>query len=460
MDYGVERIYHPHDGMELGLEAMIADLIERTATARRPATTPARPESNVDIAAMISAIEAGMFADAELMTLRKEWQVQAGQAPVVGITGTGGAGKSSVTDEILNRFLTSFPSMRIAVLAVDPTRRRTGGALLGDRIRMNSLRSDRVYMRSIATRRQHLATSEMLGDHILFLKSRRLRPGHRRDGRHRPERQRDRRPGRFFGVRHDQRIRRGEPARENRHARFRRPDRAQQVRQARRRRRAARRAQAVETQSRRVRRQRRRRAGLSRPSPASSTIPASAGCSPSCAVSWPARSGLDVDKWTPDIDTSIREPRATAMIPGARIRYLAEIAEQGARYQRAPTARRETASRAQHLYEALRILDDPLLPAELRTLSGRSAGRRQRPQPAAAPAALPGGASVTCRPSHSQLLREWPERKRGVRDEKYSYTVRGREITGDNLPREPEPPEDSEDRGAGFHRLGRTAAAS
>jgi len=120
MDYGVERIYHPHDGMALGLEAMIED---------------------------------------------------AGQVPVIGVTGTGGAGKSSVTDEILNRFLACFPDKRVAVLAVDPTRRRTGGALLGDRIRMNSLRSERVYMRSIATRRQHLATSEMLSDHILFLKS-------------------------------------------------------------------------------------------------------------------------------------------------------------------------------------------------------------------------------------------------------------------------------------------------
>src|SRR3546814_4447876 len=67
--------------------------------------------------------------------------------PVVGITGTGGAGKSSVTDELLNRFLASFPQMRIAVISVDPTRRRTGGALLGDRIRMNSLRSHSVYMR-------------------------------------------------------------------------------------------------------------------------------------------------------------------------------------------------------------------------------------------------------------------------------------------------------------------------
>ena len=126
----------------------------------------------MNIAANISAIEEGLYDEAKLTALRKEWQVKAGNVPVIGITGTGGAGKSSVTDEILNRFLTCYPDMRIAVLAVDPTRRRTGGALLGDRIRMNSLRSERVYMRSIATRRQHLATSAMLADHILFLKSR------------------------------------------------------------------------------------------------------------------------------------------------------------------------------------------------------------------------------------------------------------------------------------------------
>ena len=173
MDYGVERIYHPHDGMELGLEAMIADLVERTASGRRDLVAPdtIKSESVTAIAAVISALEEGAYDDAQLATLRKQWQVKAAQAPVIGITGTGGAGKSSVTDEVLNRFLASFPDIRIAVLAVDPTRRRTGGALLGDRIRMNSLRSTQVFMRSIATRRQHLATSEMLGDHILYLKS-------------------------------------------------------------------------------------------------------------------------------------------------------------------------------------------------------------------------------------------------------------------------------------------------
>ncbi|MFO1452765.1 MAG: hypothetical protein U1F19_00270 [Lysobacterales bacterium] len=120
---------------------------------------------------MLSAIEEQALDESELAHLRKEWQLAGGKTPVVGITGTGGAGKSSVTDELLNRFLSSFPDMHIAVVSVDPTRRRTGGALLGDRIRMNSLRSKRVFMRSMATRRQHIATNVVLQDCIAFLKS-------------------------------------------------------------------------------------------------------------------------------------------------------------------------------------------------------------------------------------------------------------------------------------------------
>ena len=173
MEYGVERIYHPNDGMAMGLEEMIDDLIRRTEDHRADTIPPdsASIDDDLAVAAMLSSLEESHFDEASLGKLRKSWQMRAGAVPVVGITGTGGAGKSSVTDEILNRLLACFPDKRVAVLAVDPTRRRTGGALLGDRIRMNSLRSDRVFMRSIATRRQHLATSEMLGDQTLFLKA-------------------------------------------------------------------------------------------------------------------------------------------------------------------------------------------------------------------------------------------------------------------------------------------------
>ena len=144
--YGVERIYHPDDGMDMGLVEMIEDVVKRAAEHRVPTEYPGQPDiqSARSIANVISALEDEVFSEAELKLKRREWQSRPAQAPVVGITGTGGAGKSSVTDELLNRFGQSFPDMKIAVLAVDPTRRRTGGALLGDRIRMNSLRNENI----------------------------------------------------------------------------------------------------------------------------------------------------------------------------------------------------------------------------------------------------------------------------------------------------------------------------
>src|SRR5579859_2375898 len=141
--YGVERIYHPNDGMKLGLVEMIQDVVKRTTEHRRATERPGKVamDDEISIGKMLSNIEEGAFSESELAKLRKEWELAGKKTPVIGLTGTGGAGKSSVVDELLLRFLQAFPEMRIAVLAVDPTRRRTGGALLGDRIRMNALRS-------------------------------------------------------------------------------------------------------------------------------------------------------------------------------------------------------------------------------------------------------------------------------------------------------------------------------
>ncbi len=218
------------------------------------------------------AIEEGKLSDTDLDHLRKQWKL-AGKArrPCSASPAPAAPASRSVVDELLLRFLHAFPQMRIAVLAVDPTRRRSGGALLGDRIRMNALRSHRVYMRSMATRRQHAATNEVLHDCIDFLQGAALRPGDRRDRRHRPERFGNRRSRRLPGLRDDQRLRRRQPAREDRHDRFRRARRAQQVRQARRRRCAARRAQAVEAQPHRLQPSRTRTCRSIPPSPASST---------------------------------------------------------------------------------------------------------------------------------------------------------------------------------------------
>jgi len=180
--YGVERIYHPDDGLRMGLAAMIDDVVERAWNARRPPPDPRIHEAAAlrslgdgELARLLSTLEAGSVEEAELVRLRKEWRLAGADVPVVGLTGTGGAGKSSVTDELLLRFLETLPAtggdQRIAVLAVDPTRRRTGGALLGDRIRLNSLRNERVFMRSMATRRQHRSTTRVLSDAVALLRA-------------------------------------------------------------------------------------------------------------------------------------------------------------------------------------------------------------------------------------------------------------------------------------------------
>ena len=152
-EYGVERIYSPQDGMELGLVGMIQDMIQRCSAEKPHADFGQLLKASPDrtsLSRLISKIEAEEISDSEL----KELAVASNKSiPVLGITGTGGAGKSSLTDEIIRRFrVDSANQAKIAVLAIDPTRRKTGGALLGDRIRMNAIYHDSIYMRSLATR--------------------------------------------------------------------------------------------------------------------------------------------------------------------------------------------------------------------------------------------------------------------------------------------------------------------
>src|SRR3954447_24665230 len=112
-DYGVERIYHPNDGMHLGLVAMIEDVVRRAQEHRLPTARPANVslDDEISIGEMLSVIEDGSLDESDLARYRKEWQLAGGKTPVVGITGTGGAGKSSVVDELLLRFLHAFPEM-------------------------------------------------------------------------------------------------------------------------------------------------------------------------------------------------------------------------------------------------------------------------------------------------------------------------------------------------------------
>ncbi|MDX2360920.1 MAG: methylmalonyl-CoA mutase family protein [Crocinitomicaceae bacterium] len=173
-DYGIERIYHPDDGREMGLQGMINDLIKR---ADFPAGKDIKDEvdhikakSAPHIARLISAAENFAEESSEILAKVNE-MAKAVDVPVLGITGTGGAGKSSLVDELVRRFLVDFEDKNIAVVSVDPSKRKTGGALLGDRIRMNSINSDRVYMRSLATRQSNLALSKHVAEAITILKA-------------------------------------------------------------------------------------------------------------------------------------------------------------------------------------------------------------------------------------------------------------------------------------------------
>jgi methylmalonyl-CoA mutase len=166
--HGVEKIYTPEDGRRMGLVGMIGDVIQRVRAVVKPAYEfgPVNAHEPAHIARTISMLEGATDGEVHAAQIRRALERSLTKVPVIGITGTGGAGKSSLTDELLSRFVRQFPGRQIAVVAMDPTRRRSGGALLGDRIRMNSLASEQIFMRSLATRRQHLATSAVLKEVI------------------------------------------------------------------------------------------------------------------------------------------------------------------------------------------------------------------------------------------------------------------------------------------------------
>jgi methylmalonyl-CoA mutase len=172
--YGITRIYHPDDGRSMGLQGMINDLVSKC-------DFPVGKDVQIDVAQLSSkhvpsiarCISAAENYPEEASGLLKTIAEKASkvEVPVLGITGTGGAGKSSLVDELVRRFLIDFKDKQIAVVSVDPSKRKTGGALLGDRIRMNAIKSDRVYMRSLATRQSNLALSKHVSEAITILKA-------------------------------------------------------------------------------------------------------------------------------------------------------------------------------------------------------------------------------------------------------------------------------------------------
>lgn len=447
--YGVERIYHPNDGMKMGLVEMIEDVVQRAGSARdsgfgiRDPQLAVTPDINdeIGIGRVLSALEDGTWTDGELERLRKQWAKADGQSPfpnpqsrpatpVIGITGTGGAGKSSVTDELLNRFLASFPQMRIAVISVDPTRRRTGGALLGDRIRMNSLRSKRVYMRSMATRRQHAAINTVLRDCIGFLKSLQF----------------DLVIVETAGIgQSDSEIVDlvdfpmyvmtsdfGAPSQLEKIDML---DYAELVVLNKFDKRGA------EDALRDVRKQwKRNRVAFTMKDEDVPVYPTIASQFNDPGISWmfanlcrllrekvKADAGLQ-----PRIDTTLKEPRATVLIPGSRVRYLAEIAEQGRGINARIESQAEVAERGQSLWQALKELGDTALPgaldlypADALTDTGADNSIRTLRQ-------RYNDAVQSLDSEALRLLREWPARLKSITEPVNEYQVRGKTIRVEN----------------------------
>ncbi len=441
-DYGVERIYHPNDGMKMGLVEMIEDVVARAGHARDAA--PATDDDGVPgigdeiaIGRILSRLEDGAFGEAGLAHLRRQWQLAGGRTPVIGITGTGGAGKSSVTDELLNRFLASFPQMRIAVVSVDPTRRRTGGALLGDRIRMNSLRSPRVYMRSMATRRQHAAINTVLRDCIGFLKSLAY----------------DLVIVETAGIgQSDSEIVDlvdfpmyvmtsdfGAPSQLEKIDML---DSAELVVLNKFDKRGA------EDALRDVRKQwKRNRVAFAMKDEDVPVYPTIASQFNDPGISWMfanlcrllrAKRGAGNGEGAghcdlvPAIDTTLKEPRATVLIPGSRVRYLAEIAEQGRSINARIESQADVAERAQGCWQALKELGDAALPSALDlypadALTDASSDTSLRTLRQRYNDAVQSLDSEALR-----LLREWPARLKSITDEVNEYQVRGKAIRVEN----------------------------
>ncbi len=491
-DYGVERIYHPNDGMKLGLVEMIEDVVARTQQARDARSGGQQPaqaeiDDEISVGKMLSRIEDGTFSESELKMLRKQWQHAAkSRTPVIGVTGTGGAGKSSVVDELLLRFLHAFPKMHIAVLAVDPTRRRGGGALLGDRIRMNALRSHRVYMRSMATRRAHVATSAVLHDCTAFLKSLPY----------------DLVIVETAGIGQADTeivdlvdfpvyVMTSDYGAASQLEKIDMLDFAQLVVLNKFDRRGA------EDALRDVRKQWKRNHNAFKLADDDVPVyPTIASQFNDPGVTWmfvnlcrllrekvlepsPSRGGQGGDgvdsggtdekpiphpasplkgeahgycDFNPQVDTSLKEPRATVLIPGKRVRYLAEIAEQGRAINADALRMAEAASKAQHYHASLQELGDPQLPRaldlyETDDLDAGAGARMVTDSDHEGSYWEQGGgvdaSMVTLRQRYNeavkelsseaiQLLRDWPARREAVIADVNEYQVRGKTIKVEN----------------------------
>jgi isobutyryl-CoA mutase len=429
--HGVEKIYTPEDGRRLGLAGMIDDVFRRVAAVRKPAyeLRPLNPRDHGLIARTISVLEGAAGEDGQAEQIRRALARARHKVPVVGVTGTGGAGKSSLTDELLARLVRHFPQAQVAVVAMDPTRRRSGGALLGDRIRMNSLAAENIFMRSLATRRAHLATSAVLKDVIELYKAAGF----------------DLVIVETAGIGQSDTeivdlvdlslyVMTSEYGAASQLEKIDMLDYADFIVLNKSEKRGA------EDSLRDVRKQWRRNHpdGAHRPDAEVPVFPTIAsrfndpGVNQLFAAMCQALSAARPGAWQlADAGPTAASARAP-LVPGERSRYLAEIAQEGREARARIEAQVAAARRAAGLYEALKSLRDAALPAPL----------------AAYPPALleEGAADASRRELRTHYnraleaigsealaeLRAWPGRARAATEASYSYKVRERLVTGEN----------------------------
>jgi methylmalonyl-CoA mutase len=427
--YGVEKVYTPDDGLKLGLDGMIDDVFARVRAWRRPPFELRAPSADdpIQLARTISLLESA--DEARVAEIRTASARTLNRPPVVGITGTGGAGKSSLTDELLSRIVRFFPDRKVAVVAMDPTRRRSGGALLGDRIRMNALANEQVFMRSLATRRAHLATSAVLRDTIALLKAAGF----------------DLIVVETAGIGQSDTeivdvvdlslyVMTSDYGAASQLEKIDMLDFADLVVLNKFEKRGA------EDALRDIRKQFARNRKLFGTSPEQLPV------YPTIASQFndPGVNSLfeaickrlqekwgGLRSWDPEGLAPLGTPTRQAVIPGGRIRYLAEIAGNGRRAHRFAGEASEAASRAHGLHRALETLGDPKLPPPLdryadadladRDATGIATLRRRYNE------ALDAVGAEGIR-----LLKAWPARARGAIEEEYRYEVRGKEVRGSN----------------------------
>jgi methylmalonyl-CoA mutase len=431
--HGVEKIYTPEHGRSMGLVGMISDVVGRVRNSRKPPYEfgPVNARDHAHIARTISALEGAAGTEAQAEQVRRALGRVRNKTPVIGITGTGGAGKSSLTDELLARFVRQFPEAQIAVVAMDPTRRRSGGALLGDRIRMNALACDRIFMRSLATRRQNLATSAVLREVIDLYRMAGF----------------DLVIVETAGIGQSDTeivdlcdlslyVMTAEYGAASQLEKIDMLDFADMVVLNKSEKRGA-------ADSLRDVRKQWRRNHPDRMQASDAEVPvfptiASRFNDPGVNRLFAAvcaaleRKKIGPASWRPaDVGPTelvARDP----LIPGPRTRYLAEIAQAGRAAHQRIDAQAQAATRARGLHESLRALHDPALPTPLDrysqgALSDASTDETRRALRAAYNAALDEiGAEGVCE------LEAWPERVRSATEATYSYEVRGREVTGEN----------------------------